>query len=125
VTGSLERPAAAARPGDQTGPDGGCWLHRTHRPQPLQLVVHHAWPRGMGGPDAGGNRYLVCDTGHRSTHVILAWLIFGLEAGAPDPGGTRRERQLARIGLDAWTAAGRPGNPHAAYALHNVSGGAG
>lgn len=106
---------AGAKAGDQVGPDGGCWLHREHRPTPLTLVVHHGWPRGMGGPDAGPNRYLVCDTGHRSVHVLLAGLVYG----KPVAGGTRRERLLARIGFDAWTAAGRPGNPHSAYALHN------
>lgn len=104
--------------GAQTGPDGGCWLHRTHRPKPLDLVVHHAMPRGMQGPDVTSNRYLVCDTGHRSTHVILAWLVFTDGDPAKDPGGTRSERTLARVGYDAWVAAGRPGNPHAAYALH-------
>jgi len=103
---------------EQTGPGGTCWLHKVHRPAPLSLVVHHAQPRGMGGADSAENRYRVCDTGHRNVHVILSAFVFG----RPVVGGSRGERKLARIGYDAWVAAGRPGNPHAAFALHSPDG---
>lgn len=93
----------------------GCVLHGYHWPSPLVLVVHHVQPLGMGGPNTPANRRKVCDTGHRNVHKILAWLVFG-RAGS-DPLGTRKERALAQEGYDAWVAAGKPGNPHAAYAL--------
>jgi hypothetical protein len=96
--------------------DGGkrCILHAYHWPRPLVLVVHHVQPKGMGGPDVAGNRALVCDTGHRNVHTLMGPLV---NVGIMPRGGTRRERELAREGFDRWVAAGRPGNPHAAYGL--------
>lgn len=97
--------------------DVGCDLHRSHRPRPLTLVVHHIQPRGMGGPDAETNRAAVCDTGHRNVHAILYWMVKGADP-ALNPGGTRAERTMAQDGYDRWVKAGRPGNPHAAAAVH-------
>ena len=93
---------------------GTCALHAFHRPKPLLLVIHHVQPRGMGGADVSENRVAVCDTGHRNAHMELAALVFG----TPSPGGTKSEKALAQRGYDAWVAADKPGNPHAAYALH-------
>jgi len=72
----------------------------------------------MGGPDVPGNIAMVCDTGHRSVHVFLAWMLFGEPGGDPEPDCTRTEKAMGRRGHEAWVKSGRPGNPHAAYALH-------
>jgi hypothetical protein len=71
----------------------------------------------MGGANDPGNRVDVCPSGHFNIHVILAALVFERSL----PGGTRRERQLAAQGFARWVEAGRPGNPHAAYGLQEVS----
>jgi hypothetical protein len=91
-----------------------CQLHVTHRPTPLVTVKHHVQPLGMGGPDDPGNWLWTCDTGHRNVHALLGPLA---NRGAMPVGGTRTERAAAQAGFDRWVAAGRPGNPHAAYAL--------
>lgn len=93
-----------------------CCLHDRHTPRPLKLVVHHAWPRGLGGPDEDENRFPVCDTGHRNIHVVLAALVFGRKL----PKASHREIELAYLGYNAWVEAGRPGDPRAAYALHGA-----
>lgn len=94
----------------------GCFLHADHgEAEPLILVVHHVQPRGMGGKDVASNRARVCDTGHRNVHTLLGKLANGYPMPA---GGTASERALAQEGYDRWVTAGRPGDPHAAYALH-------
>lgn len=99
-----------------------CQLHATHRPAALVTVKHHVQPLGMGGADDPGNWSWVCDTGHRNVHTLMGPLA---NDGAMPPGGTRTERALARAGVDRWIAAGRPGNPHAAYGVvdHGTRGG--
>jgi hypothetical protein len=84
-----------------------CEVHGYHWPPVLGTVVHHIWPRGMLGPDVPENRVEVCSTGHLSIHRCLDDLLHGL----PLSRGTRRERQLAQQGFDAWVAAGKPGRP--------------
>jgi hypothetical protein len=90
-----------------------CEVHGYHWPMPFTLHVHHLWPLGMGGPDVAWNKLRVCPTGHFNIHAALAALVFG----KPLPKVTRNELQAARKGYDGWVAAGKPGNPHAAYAL--------
>lgn len=91
-----------------------CQLHGSHRPEPLVIVKHHVQPLGMGGPDEPGNWAWTCDTGHRNVHTLMGPLA---NDGAMPAGGTRAERALAREGFDRWVAAGKPGNPHAAYGV--------
>ena len=98
-------PARAAPPGSV------CALHRRHYPPPLFLELHHVQPHAMGGASTPENLAPVCATGHYNVHRILAALVFGTER----PGGTISERRLAAAGYEKWIAAGKPGNPHAAY----------
>ena len=87
----------------------GCDVHGYHSPKPLRIVPHHIQPLGMNGPDVPANRVNTCDTGHFNIHRLLDDLLHdGLMRVR---GGTRRERQLARQGFDAWVATGRPGHP--------------
>jgi hypothetical protein len=68
----------------------------------------------MGGPDIESNKLGACDTGHYNTHGALAALVFD----KPMPKNTTRsEQQAAKRGYNKWVLAGKPGNPHAAYAL--------
>jgi hypothetical protein len=97
-----------------------CQVHKSHYPKPLRIVKHHIQPLGMGGADVEGNWEWTCDTGHYSIHIKLAELVF---QGNFTPGGTTEERNIARKGYTAWVAAGKPGNPHAAYALQPGEGG--
>lgn len=69
----------------------------------------------MGGPDEETNRVVVCPTGHFNIHAALAALVFN----HPMPKVSRSERQLAMTGYKRWVAAGKPGNPHGAYALQH------
>jgi hypothetical protein len=93
---------------------GQCEVHGSHRPEPITLHHHHIQPLGMGGPDVAANRVLICPTGHYNVHAVMAALVFN----KPLPRASRTERQLALAGYRSWVAAGKPGNPHAAYGLH-------
>jgi hypothetical protein len=73
-----------------------CTVHGYHRPTPLRTVLHHILPQEYGGPTVAANLVKVCDTGHYNIHACLDALL----AGKPMPGGTRREKALARQGLD-------------------------
>lgn len=90
-----------------------CLVHGSHRPEVITPHDHHIQPLGMGGPDVATNIVTICPTGHGNVHAALAAIVFGHEM----PKVTRRERELAQAGFDAWVRAGRPGNPHAAYGL--------
>lgn len=68
----------------------------------------------MGGPDVLSNKKRVCPTGHGNIHAAMAAIVFG----KPLPNVHRSELALAQEGYDRWVAAGKPGNPHAAYGLH-------
>ncbi len=48
-----------------------CLCVSEHRPQPLEYVIHHIEPVGMGGPDAPENRVWLCDNAHRNVHELL------------------------------------------------------
>jgi hypothetical protein len=91
-----------------------CELHRYHYPKPYRLVWHHLQPLGMGGPDNMGNMIGACDTGHYNIHGALSALVFG----KPMPKNTTRSERFAALrGYNKWLIAGKPGNPHAAYAM--------
>lgn len=94
-----------------------CALHRSHGDAiPLILVTHHIQPLGMGGADAPSNRVRVCDNGHRNVHHLMGQLA---NHDVMPNGGNQSERDLAALGVKLWIAAGRPGDPHAAYGLHH------
>jgi hypothetical protein len=99
-------PPAGARPST-----AGCQVHKSHRPEPLLLHVHHIQPRGMGGADVAGNRVTVCPTGHFNIHTALAALVYD----KPVPKAMTEELHYARLGFHMWDLAGKPGNPHASY----------
>jgi len=84
-----------------------CQVHAYHWPKPLRTVVHHLQPLAMDGPDVASNRVTVCDTGHFNIHRCLDDLL----KTEPFSGGTRKERDFAKQGFDAWVAAGKPGHP--------------
>ena len=92
-----------------------CQLHGYHIPKPLWIERHHVQPLGMLGPDEPGNWLWCCPTGHYDIHALLGPLANG--KGMPK-GGTASERAAAKRGYDMWVAAGKPGNPAAAYGLH-------
>lgn len=48
-----------------------CRCVSEHRPQPLEYVIHHLDPVGMGGPDVPENRVWLCDNAHRNVHELL------------------------------------------------------
>lgn len=93
----------------------GVTAHGTARP--TTIVRHHIVPRAMGGSDEPENILRVCDNGHRSIHNHLSWLIHG-QKDEPEPKVSRREKEFSRLGFDMWVKLGRPGNSHAAYAIH-------
>lgn len=95
-----------------------CELHASHRPKPLAIVKHHIQPLGMGGPDEASNWLFCCDTGRRNIHTLMGPLA---NHGAEPITGTASERAAAIDGYNRWVAAGRPGNPHAAYGIHGVT----
>jgi len=90
-----------------------CALHRRHTPEPLLIEEHHIQPRAMGGPSTPENLIPCCPTGHYNVHRVLAHLVFG----TANPGGTRTERRTAAEGYKRWLAAGKPGNPQAAWGV--------
>lgn len=92
---------------------GSCHVHGSHRPAVITTHTHHIQPLGMGGPNVAANKVEICPTGHANTHAALAAIVFG----KPVPKVARAELELARRGYAAWVAAGKPGNPHAAFAL--------
>jgi hypothetical protein len=102
-----------------------CRVHSRHTPRPLVTVVHHIQPQGMGGPDEPGNTVDCCDSGHRNIHTLMGELVTADTKGGPVPvltRGTKEEQRLAIDGYARWVAAGRPGSPHAAYAMHGLPG---
>ena len=48
-----------------------CLCAREHRPDPMEYVEHHVWPKGMGGPDTPDNLVWLCPTTHLNVHEIL------------------------------------------------------
>ena len=90
-----------------------CEVHGDHRPRVITPHHHHIVPLGMGGPNIASNIVTICPTGHANVHAALAALVFE----KPMPKVARSELKLAKLGYDRWVAAGRQGNPHAAYGL--------
>ena len=97
-----------------------CSLHVTHVPKSAWVELHHIQPKAMLGPDTLDNLVACCPTGHYNVHSYMSWLIFGKDAGDPEPVHTRSEKALAQQGVAKWIAAGKPGNPHAAYGIHGL-----
>lgn len=54
------------------GPGVACELHAYHSPEVASFDEHHIVPRADGGPDRPTNMLVVCPTGHRNLHVLLA-----------------------------------------------------
>lgn len=42
-----------------------------HVPHPVDVEVHHIWPKADGGPDSAANRVAICPTAHSSIHWLL------------------------------------------------------
>lgn len=123
--------ATMAQPETLAG--NACTLHRSHgTAKPLRTVLHHVWPLGMGGPNIASNKEPVCDNGHYSVHILIAWLYDHVEPGvlSSEPGqmnrdktdtrnllwllrtdkvgGSKSEQLMAIRGYLAWDRAGRP-----------------
>lgn len=83
----------------------GCQVHAWHRPRVSEPDVHHVWPLGDGGPDTAENRVVVCPTGHRNIHVLLAHYRAWADRGQP-PWSIRRRytRGEQRLAARGWTA---------------------
>lgn len=54
------------------GHDSGqvCRCSVNHQPAPLELVIHHVWPMGDGGPDDPANEEFICPTTHYNVHEL-------------------------------------------------------
>lgn len=74
-----------------------CTVHGYHWPRPARTVRHHKHPVEYGGPTTPANLVNVCDTGHYNIH---AWIEAALR-GKPLPKVTKRELEIARVGLAA------------------------
>jgi hypothetical protein len=72
-------------------------------------VVHHVQPRGAGGLDTPENRVTICANGHDAVHAVM-WEIVNWRT---PPHCARKELEMAKRGVDMWTAAGQPGSVHA------------
>ncbi len=84
-----------------------CALHKDHgSARPIRGAVHHVWPVGAGGPDTAANRVTICSNGHDAVHATMWELV----NGRPPPRCARSELALARQGVAAWLAAGKPGS---------------
>lgn len=86
-------------------------MHNTHRPGVVTTHDHHIQPHAMGGTSDADNMVTICPTGHYNVHAAMAALVFD----KPVPRVTKEELRLAQLGFDRWVAAGKPGNPHAAW----------
>lgn len=80
-----------------------------HRPQPLELTLHHLHPKYLGGP-TNGVLVALCPSSHVSVHEVLRTLIvvgpmpyrLALQQW---PGLNRYVHALAHEGYRAWHAA--------------------
>lgn len=60
--------------------EGGCVLHKTHVPRPLELHKHHVYPVGIARENGWPTvleTVLVCPTGHVNVHNHIARLLKG------------------------------------------------
>lgn len=48
-----------------------CLCVATHVPMPVDIEVHHIWPRADTGPDTPENRISICPTAHSAVHWLL------------------------------------------------------
>jgi hypothetical protein len=84
-----------------------CALHKSHgTAKPLRGCVHHIQPIGAGGADVDTNRIQCCETGHANVHHLM----WALVNGDPTPKSARTELAMAKRGVKAWEAAGKPGS---------------
>jgi hypothetical protein len=87
-----------------------CELHVNHgSAKPIRGVVHHVQPRGAGGPDTEANKVHICSNGHDAVHAVMWELV----NDRPAPHCAKTELAMARRGIAAWVAAGKPGSIHA------------
>lgn len=87
-----------------------CELHVDHgTARPIRGAVHHVWPLGAGGPNEAANRVEICSNGHDAVHAVM-WAIVN---DLPIPRCARAELGMAKRGVAAWEAAGKPGNVRA------------
>lgn len=48
-----------------------CVCVADHNPNPVELNLHHIWPKASGGPDADWNLVWLCPTSHVNVHELL------------------------------------------------------
>jgi hypothetical protein len=75
-----------------------CEVHGYHYPKPARTVKHHKHPQEYGGKTTPENLVLVCDTGHYNIHT---WIDVNLKGKGETPKLTKKELEIARIGLAA------------------------
>lgn len=80
-----------------------CQVHGWHRPRVHEPDVHHIWPLGDGGPQTADNQVVVCPTGHRNIHQLLAQYRAWADRGVP-PWSIRRQYSLGerRLAAQGW-----------------------
>ncbi len=52
-----------------------CKCSLNHQPGTLELVIHHVWPKGDGGPDDPANEVFICPTTHYNIHELLRAMV--------------------------------------------------
>jgi hypothetical protein len=77
---------AGLSPATQISPAvASCVLHKTHRPAPWLLQLHHvilqAWTQKLGLEDS--RKVPLCGIGHDAVHLLLRWMIAA--TGEPFP----------------------------------------
>ena len=94
-----------------------CALHKNHgSAKPIRGAVHHVQPLGAGGADVDSNKVTICSNGHDAVHAVMWEMVNGRPVTAEGGVGLRcakTELALAKRGVAAWEAAGKPGSIHA------------
>lgn len=90
-----------------------CILASYHRPKVTRFVNHHIQPQAAGGLTEPDNIAQLCDNCHMTVHVVM-WVLrtvcAGMMASTADLGsvpiGTRKQKELGRIGYNKCVLAG-------------------
>jgi hypothetical protein len=94
--------------------DQKCKCVKNHTPVPIEVELHHIFPRAiqvdMFGDVQDGERVPLCRTAHRNVHLALAAMLEGRTVPDVNP----YTRSVAREGFDRITRARAAQNPQSA-----------
>lgn len=84
-----------------------CALHKNHgTANPIRGIVHYIQPLGAGGLDTFENKIIICANGHDAIHAVM-WAML---TNKPVPPCSRKESEIAQLGVARWKLAGEPGD---------------